>query len=54
MYKREYEWAMAHPETEAGRHLLDLAQLYAVHADLPTLGLVRAAAENVRKEMMHD
>jgi len=47
MYQKHYEYALAHPEEDVCKRLLELAQLYAAQADIPTLGLIQGAAKDV-------
>lgn len=51
--KREYDYALAH-DTPTTIQFRDLAHLYAKHPDQPTLALLYAAAEDVRKEMSNN
>lgn len=49
-FQREYEYAQR-AETPAALQFRQLAALYQRAADGPTLGMLRAAAEDVRREM---
>ncbi len=49
--KKEYAYAVAHPEHDCCRDLVTLARLYTSHADHPTLALAEAAAKDVRRIM---
>ncbi len=48
-FQDEYEWAVKHPQETKAQAFLSLAQLYRIHPDRPTLGLIQAAAASIRK-----
>lgn len=48
--EREYEFAMVH-STPACNTFMSLAKMYSDSPDIPTLGMLKAAAAAVRKEM---
>lgn len=49
-FELEYKYAKVHPQELVCKRLLELAELYSSHPDLPTLALVEAAASEVAKE----
>ena len=50
-YEVEYLWALDHPDDPDGRALLNLAQLYAAHADEGALGLIAGTAADIRRKI---
>ncbi len=50
--KKEYAWALAHPDVPAAAGLLKMATLYAAHPEHAALALAESYAADVRKEML--
>ena len=53
-YGREYIFAKNNPEVPCCKVLLDLAQLYVKHVDVPTLALIQEAAHEIRNYLQQE
>ena len=53
-FSEVYLYSTSHPDIPACKTLLELAALYRRHQDVPTLGLIEGAAEEVRQVMLEE